>query len=383
MFTRRYRYLVPYKRNFYTQEEKEAVMRVLDEGSGGEAWGPEYQTKDLIFFEQEFVQYIGKKYGIMLDACLHSIYLLLLLQGIGPGDEVITHANIEPADVTIIAKTGAKPVLVDIEAETFNIDVTKIEEKITPQTKAIFPLHAHGQTANMTPILELADKYDLFVVEDCTHTIGAKYKGEKLPLGDVGVIGLYLKGMWVPTGGAMVVSDNKELIDKLHLLRTWHGRRATGEVEDANGNPVIHGLKIMPDPIAPAVGRIQLRHLDEYITQQRKKAQIYTELLEDTPEVITPIEKEYAFHTYLRYMIRTERRDALQEFLWNASIDSHILYPTPAHLYPYYENVYGYKKGDFPVTVLCKDTELCLPEPRPRTQWELEYITTKIKEFFG
>ena len=380
MFTRRYRYLVPYKRNPYTQEMIDAAMKVMTEGEG--ILGQEYETTDMIFFEEEMAKYCGKKYGFMFDSTIHALYVLLQLQGVGPGDEVITHANIEPADVTIIAKMGAKPVLVDIDLDTFNIDVTQLKEKITPQTKAIFPLHAHGQTTDMDPVMELASEHNLYVIEDCTHTIGAKYKGKRLPVGETGIIGLYLKGIWTPTGGAMIVTNDKETVEKLRILRTWHGRRAPGEVTDINGKPIVHGMKIMPDPIAPTVGRIQLRHLDDLIETQRKNAKIYTELLEGTP-IIPPVEKEYAFHCYLRYMIRTEKRDKLQEFLRNASIECNVLYPIPLHLYPYYQQAYGYRAGEFPATEKLKETELGLPEPRPRTQWEMEYITNKVKEFFA
>ncbi len=380
MFERKYRYLVPYKRNPYSPEMIDAGMKFFEKGRVN--WGPEYETQDLLHFEQEFSQYLGKKSGIMLASALHSLFLLLQLYGIGPGDEVITHANIEPADATVIVQTGAKPVLVDIELDTFNIDVNQIEEKITDKTKAILPIYAHGQPADMDPILKLAAEYNLYVIEDATHALGAKYKENKVPLGDVGIIGLYYKGFWLPTCGAMVVSDDNDIINKLRLLGTWHGRRAIGDVTDINGKPIIHGLKIVPDPIAPAVGRVQLRYLDEYIKLQRKHAQIYTKLLEDTP-VITPKEKDYASHVYLRYMIRTEKRDTLQEYLRNASIECKVLYPTPVHLYPYYQQAYGYKPGDFPATEKLKATELCLPEPRPRTQWELEYIAMKIKEFYS
>jgi len=372
-------YIVPYKRNPYDQEMKDAIMRVIDRGSN--LWGYEDARKEMTFFEIEFAEYFGKKYAFFLNSTLTGIYLLFRLQGIGPGDECICHANIEPADITALIQAGGKPVFVDVEEDTLNIDVTKIESKITEKTKAIFPVYAHGHPVDMDPILELAEKHSLYVLEDFTHACGAKYKGKKVPLGDVGVVGLYLKGLWLPGSGAMLVTDDKETKEKLDMLRSWDGRRIPGLVKDANGHGIIWSLKTLQDDIDAAVGRIQLRHLDEYIEAQRKNAGIYSELLEDTP-VIRPVEKDYAYHVYLRYVIRTKQRNELQDYLRQEGIHSSRPYPQPAHEYEFYKEAYGYQKGDLPVTERLKDTELTLPEPRPRTQWEMEYVAKRIKEFF-
>lgn len=355
-------------------------MRVLEGNSN--SWAHEGIGKEITFFEKEFAAYCERKYAVMLNSCLNSLYLLLKLQNISPGDEIITQPNIEPGDVTVALQAGARPVLADIEEDTLNLDPSQVEAKITDKTRAIIPIYAQGHPVDMDPIMELAEEHDLYVVEDCTHSTGAKYKGNRIPQGHVGIFGLYCKGFWLPGGGAMVVTDDKETVEKLKFQRSWDGRRAPGGVKDIHGNDLIHGLKIGPNDVDAAIGRVQLRQLDENIELQRKNAQIYSELLEDTP-VIRPVEKDYAFHVFLRYVLRTEQRDALHSYLIEQGIDCHILYPTPAHYFEYYQETFGYKKGDFPVTEKVKKMELSLPEPRPRTQWELEYVATKIKEFFS
>lgn len=372
-------YLVPYKRNPYSQEMKDAAMRILNRGHNN--WGYDEVGKEITFFEKEFATYCGRKYAVMLNSCLNGLYLLLQLQGISKGDEVIIQSNIEPCDAAVVVQTGATPVFVDIEEETLNIDVTQIKAKITENTKAIFPITAQGHPVDSDPIMELAADHNLYVIEDCTHGCGAKYKGETIPRGDVGVFGLQGKSFWLPGGGAMVLTDDQEVQEKLLFLRSWDGRRAPLKIKDSKGNGITNALKTMSDDLDATIGRVQLKHLDEFVKQQRKNAHIYSELLEDSP-VICPIEKDYAYHAFLRFVIRTERRDALEEYLLQEGVEAHVLYPTPAHLLDYYQEVCGYKPGDFPVTEKLKKTELALPEPRPRTQWELEYTANKVKEFF-
>jgi dTDP-4-amino-4,6-dideoxygalactose transaminase len=271
---------------------------------------------------------------------------------------------------------------VDIEEDALNIDVTQIKKKITSNTKAIMVIHAMGHPSDMDPVVEIAKDHNLYVIEDSTHSLGAKYKGKHLPIGDISLIGMLVKGFWLPTGGAMGVSDDKETIDKLKLLRTWMYRREPELLKDKKGKGIINATKSNPSDLDAAVGIVQLSHLDEYIDLQRKNASLYTEMLEDTP-VITPVEKDYAYHVYLRYVIKAEKRDALKNYLAEKGIASSTPYSTSAYRYPYYQKKYGFKAGDFPVSDKCKALELALPEPRPRTLWEIEYVTQSIKEFYS
>jgi len=376
------KFIVPYKKNSYTEEMKDAAIRVLDRGSS--TWGNMGRGQEITFFESEFAFYCGKKSAILLDSVFRTIYLLLKLRGISGKDEVIVAPHIEPGVAGIIEQAGARSVFVDIEPETFNIDGTKIEKKVTSSTKAILVATAQGHPANMDPIMEIAEKHSLYVIEDSTHATGAKYRDRRLPVAHVGVFGLSNKCLWLPGGPAMLVTDDREIVEKLRVLRNWEpGRRGPEAVKDLHGRGIVHVLKIAPNDVDAAIGRVQLGHLDEYISIQRRNASMYTELLKDTP-VVTPIEKDYAHHIFLRYVIRTEKRDDLREYLAEKGVESHVLYPTPAHLYEYYQRKYGYKKGDFPISEKMKETELALPEPsKDRTQREIEYVARNIQGFFS
>src|SRR5208337_531346 len=261
---------------------------------------------------------------------------------------------------------------------TFNMDPDKIEEKITKNTKMIWPVHSHGHPANMGPIMEIAEKYGVRVFENMAHAVGAKDEGKRVPVSEAGTTCLRLKSLWLPTGGDMMVTNNRELADATRI-RYYHGYAGYGaeRKEDCQ----VLSLVFMMSDLDAAVGRIQLRSLQEYIDLQREHAKILTDLLQSTP-VITPVEKDYAQHTYLRYVIRAPKRDQLMQFLQHAGIGCLIHYPLPLYRHTYSKKLYGdlYREKDFPVTEKLKKEELSLPEPRFRTQWELEYIARKIKE---
>lgn len=372
--------VVTQHKDLYDQEMKDAVMRVLNspEASPGE----DVPKKEQRLFENEFSYSFSHKHALMFASSLHALYLVLRLQGFSSEDEVILAPNIEPAVANVIVQAGGRPVFVDAEEDTLNLDVSKVEKKITKHTKAIVPIHGHGHPTDMDPLMEIARKHDLFVVEDGTHATGCKYKGRRLPVGHVGVFGMVLKCLWLPASGGMLVTDDDEIEQKLRMLMSWPGRRAPGEVLDFKGKPIIHSLKTISDDVSAAVGRVQLRHLDEYTAAQRRNAKIYAELLKGLP-VVLPMEKDYAEHAFLRYVIRTEKRDALLSYLNNQGVGAVVAYRTPGHLYKYYQEHYGTKKGDCPVAEKIKATELSLPEPtKDRTRWDLEFVAKRVREFF-
>lgn len=374
-------YLVPYKKNSYDQEMKDAVMRILDLGAS--TWGWSSRGREITFFEAEFANYCNKKCAVLLDSTLHSLYLVLQLQGIGKGDEIMMAPHVEPANPAVAVQLGAKPVLTDIEEDTLTMNVDELEKKITNKTKAILPIHAHGHPTDMDPVMEVAEKHGLYVLEDSTHALGARYKGKSLPIGHAGVFSLSVKAMWLPGGPAMLVTDDKELADKLKLMRSWDGRRHPDLVKDANGKGITHSFKSVPADLDAAVGRVQLKHLDEYVTTQRKNANMYGELMKGAP-ITLPVEKDYARHTFLRYLIRTDKRDALREHLRQLGISCHGPLYQPAYTYDYYQKVMGYSSKDFPVSDRMSKIELALPEPtRDRTAWEIEYVAKNVKEFFN
>ncbi|BBO92116.1 DegT/DnrJ/EryC1/StrS family aminotransferase [Desulfosarcina ovata] len=367
-------YIVPYMKFCYSQEMIEAVERYMKEG---EKLSFYRRGEECELFEKEFADFCGKKYAVSSNSGTASLHLSLLAAGIESGDEVMLTPHVAPAVGNAVLCAGAKPVFVDIDEETWTMDPSKIEEKITSNTKAIIPVHTYGHPADMDPIMETARKYNLLVIEDGTHAIGSKYKGNRLPLGgdrNIGIFGLtakqlFLLGQCAGNSGGMLVTDNKELAEKVRSHKNCH----SGEVI---------GYSYLMDDISATVGRIQLRHLEEYVEMQRNSAKILNERLKETP-VQTSVEKEWAYHTYARYAIRAPERDALQEFLRQKGVDCIPLYPTPTHMLKLYRNLVGNKRGDFPVTEKQKKEELSLPEPKFRSEWDLNYVARKIAEFYA
>ena len=329
------------------------------------------QNEECTFFEKEFADFCGREFAISTTSGTASLHISLLASGVERDDEVILTPHVAYAVGNAVLCLGAKPVFVDINDETLTIDSSKIEEKITPKTKAIIPVHTYGHPADIDSIVEVAHKYDLFVIEDVTHAVGSKYKERRLPLGgykNIGIFSFNKKQFWLPSGGGMIVTDNEEIAEKAMRYRDPHHGQVIGYSYTMAGS-------------AAAVGRIELRNLKEYVKNQRSSANILTELLKKT-SVVTPVEKEWAYHSYARYAIRAPERDELMKFLKQHGIDCRVLYGTSTHLLKLYQEKFGYKEGDFPVTEKEKKEELSLPEPMFRSHWEVEYIAKKIAEFF-
>ena len=361
-------YRVPYKRNAYSQEMVDAVVQCMKEGPPVHYYP---RCEECVSFEREFAEFCGRKYAISNSSGSASLHMALLACGIARGDEVVLTPHVAYAVANTVLSLEAKPVFVDIDGQTLTMDPSKIEEKITSRTKAIIPVHTYGHPTDMDPITEIAREYELFVIEDGTHAIGSRYKGRRLPLGgerNVGIFSFNWKQLWLPSGGGMIVTDNEEIAKKAMLYRDSHG-------------PVV-GYNYLMHDIAAAVGRIQLRHVEDYVEMQRGSAEILNELLKETP-VATPVEKEWAYHAYARYAILAPSRDELKEFLGQQGVECKALYPTPTHLLKLYREHCDYEEGDFPVVEKEKKEELSLPEPRFRSRGELEYIAKKIVEFYA
>lgn len=364
--------LVPYKRNPIDQEMKDSVLKYLDQGET-----LQNRFEQVICFEKEFATYCGRKYAVGLNSATSALYLTLLACGITRGDEVIIPPNSFASVGNSVLTTGATPVFVDVEDEIFNIAADKFEEKITKKTKAVIPVAHCGHPCDMDHIMEIANKHNLHVIENLSAAGGAKYKGRKVPVGHAGIFCLSVKSLWIPGGGGFSVTDDEKIAEAIVSRRYlgfpagWGSTRTRSAV----------GLNYKMTDFGASIGRVQLKHLDEYVKMQRNNSKIYTNLLADAP-IKTPIEKEYAYHAFLRYTIRCSQRDALQKFLKDQGVETSILYPEPEYLQPMYVQRFGYKKGDFPMTDKQKSEELSLPEPRARTQTELEYVSKKIREFY-
>jgi dTDP-4-amino-4,6-dideoxygalactose transaminase len=347
------------------EEIAQAIQRVLK--SGWFILGVEIKK-----FEEEFSKYIGTKYGVGVNSGSDALFLALKALGIGKVDEVLTVSHTFISTVDAIVRNGAKPVFVDIDPDTYCVDVTKIEEKITERTRAILPVHLYGHPANMDPIIEIAEKYNLFVVEDACQAHGAEYKGRKVgSIGDLGCFSFYpVKNLGAYGDGGMVVTNNEELADKLGLLRNY------GQSKKYYHDFV--GVNSRLDEIQAAVLSVKLMHLDEWNEKRRRVAKRYNELLGDS-EIVTPIEKEYAKHVYHLYVIRPKDRNKLQEYLSKKGIETMIHYPIPVHKQKAYLDL-GFHTRLYITERICNDI-LSLPIFPEFKNEEIEEVVNYIINF--
>jgi dTDP-4-amino-4,6-dideoxygalactose transaminase len=327
-------------------------------------------------FEREFAGFCGTKYAVGVANGTDALRLALLACRIGKGNEVITVPNTFIATTEAISQVGAKTVFVDIDPQTYNINVSRIEEKINRRTKAIVPVHLFGQPADMDPIMEIAKKYNSKVIEDACQAHGAEYKGKKAgSIGDAGCFSFYpSKNLAAFGDGGMVVTNGKEIAHKIKMFRD-HGQVRKYE-------HLVEGYNSRLDEIQAAILRVKLKRLDEWNKSRRKNASIYNDLLEDVDEVVMPLEAKDAKHVYHLYVIRTHRRDELQEWLKSKGIGTGLHYPASVHLQKAYEYL-GYKEGDFPVAEECAKQILSLPMFPELTREQIEQVVSEIKTFFA
>jgi dTDP-4-amino-4,6-dideoxygalactose transaminase len=308
---------------------------------------------EVAAFEEEFATYCQAQYGIGVNTGTSALHLALLAAGIGPGDEVITVPFTFVATVAAIYYTGATPVFVDINPRTFTIDVKAIESAITERTKAILPVHLYGQPADMDPILEIAKRHGLVVIEDAAQAHGAEYKGKRVgSIGDMGCFSFYPgKNLGAYGEGGMVVTSNAEYTRTIRMLRDWGAEQKY--------HHVLKGYNFRLEGIQGAVLRVKLRHLEKWTEARRAVAAHYDELLSDSG-VQTPEAMSYARHVYHVYAIRTQQRSEWQQALQAKGIQTGIHYPIPVHLLPAYADL-GYSKGDFPHAEQAANEVLSLP----------------------
>jgi len=323
-----------------------AVARVLD--SCQFVLGPE-----VAGFEQEFAAYCGTSDCIALNSGTSALHLALLAADIGPGDEVITVPFTFVASVAAVVYTGARPVLVDIDRRSFTMDPAAIEGAITPRTKAILPVHLYGQPADMDPILAIAKKHRLVVIEDAAQAHGAKYKGRPVgSLGDMACFSFYpAKNLGAYGEGGAVTTNNKEYAQKVRVLRDWG--------QDRKYHHVLRGFNYRMEGFQGAILRVKLRHLEIWTETRRAIAYKYHELLADS-ELELPLELPGTRHVYHVYTIRTADRESLRAGLEKLGIQTAIHYAIPAHLQPAYADL-GYDKGSLPQSESAAEQVLSLP----------------------
>ncbi|HYM79336.1 MAG TPA: DegT/DnrJ/EryC1/StrS family aminotransferase [Candidatus Dormibacteraeota bacterium] len=304
-------------------------------------------------FEQDFAKYCGTSECIALNSGTSALHLALLAAGIGPGDEVITVPFTFVASVSAVVYTGARPVLVDIDPRSFTIDTAAIEGAITPRTKAILPVHLYGQPADMDPIMDIARRHGLVVIEDAAQAHGARYKGRPVgSIGDMACFSFYPgKNLGAYGEGGAVTTNNTEYARTIRMLRDWG--------QDRKYHHVLRGYNYRMEGFQGAVLGVKLRHLQAWTESRRDVARQYNELLADC-EVETPKEMPWAQHVYHVYTLRTDDRDRLQAALTAEGIQTGIHYPIPVHLQPAYSDL-GYGPGAFPLAEAAAKQVLSLP----------------------
>ena len=324
-------------------------------------------------FEEELANYCGTKFAIGVSSGTDALLLSLMAIDVQPGDEVITTPFTFIATAEVIALLKAKPVFVDIDEKTYNIDVSKIEEKITNKTKAIIPVHLYGQMADMDEIMNLAKKYNLYVIEDSAQAIGALYKGKKAgSIGDLGSFSFFpAKNLGCYGDGGAVVTNNKELADKIYKLRQ-HGSEKRYE-------HLLIGTNARLDTMQAAILLVKIKYLDNWIENRIKLANNYTKNLKDL--VITPYVKNNLKHVFNQYTIRTKDRDELIKFLNENGIPTAVHYPKPLHLQTAFKYL-NYIEGDFPISETISKEVLSLPMYPEMSENEQKLVIDTIRNFY-
>lgn len=347
-------------------EEKKAVMEVLD--SGILAQGPRVKA-----FEEGFAQMCGVNHAIATSSGTTALHVALLAHGIKSGDEVITSAFTFIASANSVLYTGAKPVFVDIDPHTFNLDVHQMESAITPRTKAILPVHLYGLACDMDPIMELAEKHDLAVIEDACQSHGATYKGKKVGSFGTGTFSLYPTKNMTSGEGGMITTNDAVIDEKCRVIRQ-HGMRKRYYHDEL-------GFNFRMTDVHAAIGLAQLHKLEKFNSQRQANAQFLSENLKG---VITPCIPEGQTHVFHQYTVRVPngKRDALRTHLQECGVSSEVYYPVPIHQQTFYVNELGYSDR-LPETERAATEVLSLPVHTGLSASDLETIVSAVNEFMG
>jgi dTDP-4-amino-4,6-dideoxygalactose transaminase len=326
-------------------------------------------------FEKNFALYCHSDHCVGINNGTNALLLALKALGVGPGDEVITAANTFIATAAAIAHAGAKPVLVDVDPVGRTIDPNLIERAITSKTKVIIPVHLFGRTADMDPILAIAAKHNLFVLEDAAQAHGAKYKGRVAgAMGKLAAFSFYPgKNLGAYGEGGAVTTSDPELARRVRMLRD-HGSEKKYYHEMLGYNARLEGIQ-------GAVLGTKLRYLDKWNNGRNKVAQSYNRLLQDGPVGVPSMDNDY-YQVFHLYVVEAKRREELMSFLQGRGVSTLIHYPVPIHLQKAFADL-GYRAGDFPVTERLADQILSLPMFPELTDDQIAYVAASIKEFFG
>jgi dTDP-4-amino-4,6-dideoxygalactose transaminase len=345
--------MIPINKPIIGDEEKEMVIKVLESGI---LTNPSIEGGPFVReFEKELANFMKVKDAIVVNSGTAALQIALMVLGIKPGDEVIVPSFTFVATANAVILVGAKPIFVDIDIETYNIDIKSFKNAITKRTKAVIPVDLYGLPVEMDEIREIANEYGLFVIEDACQAQGAIYKGRMAgTLGDIGCLSFYPgKVMTTGEGGAILVND-EELGRKTRMIRTH------GQIKGYDS--VILGGNFRMSEINAAIGLVQLRKLPSFLEKRAKNAKLLMKLLEDS-SVILPKIPDHSIHNWYLFTIRLrneKERDYVREKLLKEGIQATVYYPTPIHKLPYYKSI-GYGDLNLPNSELASKTVLSLP----------------------
>ncbi len=358
---------IPSNRPILGAEEIAAVTEVLETGMLTHKSGAGTFT---LRFEEAFAEFVGAKHAIAVNSGTAALHAALLAFDVKPGDEVIAPPFSFIATTNMVLLNGAKVVFADISPDTYNLDPEKVEAAITPRTKVIMPVHLYGHPADMDPLIELAKKQDIAIIEDACQAHGSKHRGRDVgTIGDVGCFSLYPSKVITTGEGGLLTTNDDALAERLRQIRTH------GEIRPYEYVQLGHNYR-MPE-LQSAIGEVQVKRLPEFLKKRKANAAYLTKHLRDIEGVVLPTEASWATHNWYLYTISISaprNRDAVQKTLFKAKIGAAVYYEVPLHLTPIYRRLFQYKEGLMPVSEQAAKEVLSLPVHPALTEEELEWI---------
>jgi dTDP-4-amino-4,6-dideoxygalactose transaminase len=329
--------------------------------------------KQVAAFEEEFAAFCGVRYGVAVNSGTSALHLALLAAGVGPGDEVITVPCTFVATVAAIVYTGATPVFVDVNPVTYTMDPSRVEAAVTSRTKAVLPVHLFGNPADMDPILAVARRHNLMVIEDAAQAHGAEYKGQRCgSIGDLGCFSFYPgKNLGAYGEGGLVTTNDPDFARSIRMLRDWGAEKKYEHV--------LKGFNYRMEGVQGAILRVKLRYLEQWTESRRAHAAAYNRALSSLPLTL-PAEPPGNRHVFHVYSVLTDQRRELMECLNSNGVQTGIHYPFPVHLLPAYSDL-GHRAGDFPVSERIANQELSLPMYPELSDSQIEAVVGAVSEF--
>ena len=355
----------------YHRLESEIDAVIKEALSGGDL----IMRQQLQEFESNIASFLGVDYAIGLNSGTDALYLSLISAGLGSGDEVITVAHTFVATVAVIVHCGARPILVDV-GEDFNMDVEQVEKAISPQTKAIIPVHLNGRLCDMEKLMSIASKHNLIVIEDAAQALGASFDGKKA--GSFGLTGCFsfypAKILGGAGDGGIVVTNDKKLAEKISLLRDHGQQKTTGDI-------LCYGFNSRLDNLQAAILSVKLKYLPEWIERRRELAMLYEKGLSDLPQIQTPPPPQSQgryFDVYTNYVVRAQKRDRLVDYLKECGIEILISWPKPMH----HHQALGLSHFHLPQTERISKEVLSLPMNTEISNEQVEFVIESIRNFY-